>query len=58
MKESTESHINFHNVSRETESRPVQSHVKVTISIEVIGTKENVQVANCVNNDEEKEPHG
>ena len=58
MQQSCQQNVLLHNVGLETESSPVQPHVEVSVAIEVIRSQENVQVANCVDDDEDEEEHG
>ena len=46
------------NVGAETETCPVQPDIEVAITIEIIWTKEDMEVANSVDNDENEEDHG
>lgn len=58
MQHRGEQHILLNDVGWQTEASPIQAHIKVTISVEVIGAKEDVQVTYGVNNHEDEEEHG
>ena len=58
MQQRGKKQIFLDDVSREAESGPVQAHVKVAVSVEVIGTQEDVQVTDGVDHHEEDEEDG
>merc|ERR1712151_645482 len=58
MEKRAERYIFLHNVRFETEARPIQSNIEISIPIEVVWTKEDVEISNSMDNDEQEEEHG
>merc|ERR1740130_18923 len=58
VQQCTDSDVLLDDVGFKTESRSIQTHVEVSIPVEVIRTKEDMEIANGMDDDENKEEHG
>merc|ERR1719149_543445 len=58
MQQGTDCDVLLNNIGFKTESRSIQTHVEVSVTVEVIRTKEDVEIANGMDDDENKEEHG
>eukprot|EP00971_Amphidinium_carterae_P008288 163605-Amphidinium_carterae.1 len=58
MKQRAKQNILLNDVGLEAEATPIEAHVEVAIAIEIIRAKENVEIANGMNDDENEQEHG
>merc|ERR1719341_3880 len=53
MQQCAQENVLLNDVGRHAETSPIQTHVEVAIAVEVIRTLEDVQISDCMNNNEE-----
>mmetsp|Transcript_11834 Transcript_11834/g.15998 ORF Transcript_11834/g.15998 Transcript_11834/m.15998 type:complete len:284 (-) Transcript_11834:413-1264(-) len=58
MQGNGQDNVLLHNIGGQSESCPVQAHVEVTISIEVIGSLEHMEVAHGMDDEEDEQEDG
>jgi len=58
MEQGTDCNVLFNNIGFKTESRSIQTHIEVSVSVEVIRPKEDMEIANGMDDDKDEEEHG
>jgi len=58
MQQGTDCDVLLNNIGFKTESRSIQTHVEVSVTVEVIRPEEDMEIANGMDDDENKEEHG
>jgi len=58
MEQSTDCNVLFNNISFKTESRSIQTYIEVSVTVEVVRPEEDMEIANGMDDDENKKEHG
>jgi len=57
VQKGSQSHVDLHNVCWKSKTSPVETHIEISVTIEVVWTEEDVKVSNGVDDDEQEQPH-